>query len=90
MATAIYSLRLARGQSLRQLSADVGISYEAIRRIEGGRTNVRPSTRVALERVFGLPFEVLIAPVNTNSAPKDAAAAVTAATARKPRVHDES
>ena len=89
MTTAIRPLRLARGQSLRQLAADVGVSYETIRRIEHGRTGVHPSTRVALERTFGLPFEVLTAPINANGAPKDAAAKKPVTTAKSSQVHHE-
>jgi transcriptional regulator with XRE-family HTH domain len=81
MTTALHRLRLARGQSLRQLAADVGCSYETIRRIEHGcSTDARPSTRVALERVLGVPFDVLTAPLNTNGgAPRNAAASLTTA-----------
>jgi transcriptional regulator with XRE-family HTH domain len=68
MSTALYRLRLARGQSLRQLAADAGVSYETIRRVERGDVDVRPSTRVALERAVGVPFDVLAAPVNTGTA----------------------
>ncbi len=67
MTTALHRLRLARGQSLRQLAGDVGLSYQTLYRIERGEgPRPRPSTRVALERAFGLPFDVLVAPVNTN------------------------
>ena len=75
MTTALHRLRYARGQSLRELAAEVGCSYETIRRVENGTTTaVFPRTRVALEHALGVPFEVLIAPINANGdAPKDAA-----------------
>lgn len=68
MTTALRSVRLARGQSLRQLAADVGISYETLRRMEDGRTTQPyPSTRVALERALGVPVDVLLTPTNDNA-----------------------
>lgn len=67
MTTALYRLRLSRGQSLRQLANDVGVSYETIRRIEHGQGGVSPSTRLALERTFRLPYEVIAAPLNDHS-----------------------
>ena len=79
---ALYRLRLARGQSLRQLAADVGCSYETIRRLERGQASAFPRTRAALERVLGVPFHVLTAPLNTNGDARDAAA-TTATTAKK-------
>lgn len=81
--TALYRLRLSRGQSLRQLAADVGCSYETIRRIENGRAGVYPSTRAALERTFGLPFEVLTAPLNANGGATKDVAVTTGTTAKK-------
>jgi transcriptional regulator with XRE-family HTH domain len=83
MTTALYRLRLARGQSLRQLAADVGCSYETIRRLERGQASAFPRTRAALERALGVPFHVLTAPLNaTGDAPQDAAA-TTVTTAKK-------
>jgi len=71
--TALYRLRLARGQSLRQLAADVGCSYQTIFRVENGGA-VYPTTRLALVRELDVPWEEIIAPLeNANDAPKDAA-----------------
>lgn len=88
MTTALHSLRLARGQSLRQLAADVGCSYETIRRVENGRSiDPRPSTRAALERALGVPFNVLTLPVDASGdAPQDAAASTVTA-AEKSEAH---
>jgi transcriptional regulator with XRE-family HTH domain len=83
MTTALYRLRLARGQSLRQLGADAGCSYETIRRIEGGQRSVHPSTRKRLEDTLGVPFEVLTAPLNANGDARQDAAAVPAVTTAK-------
>ena len=85
MTTALHRLRLARGQSLRQLAADVGCSYETIRRVENGRAvDPRPSTRTALERALGVPFDVLNLSVDANGdASQEDAAAVTVTTAEK-------
>jgi transcriptional regulator with XRE-family HTH domain len=67
--TTMHRLRLARGQSLRQLARAIGgISHETVRRIEQGRTDVAERTRYAVEQHFGLPLETLTAPVNTNAA----------------------
>ena len=91
MTTALHRLRLTRGQTLRELAAEVGCSYETIRRIENGRTGVHPGTRYALEQTLGLPFEVLTASMNTNGgAPKDTAVKRPVTTAKLPQVHDES
>lgn len=65
MPTPLYNLRIARGQSLRQLQPLVGVSYETIRRLESGQqTAAKPSTRLKFERAFGVPFDVLIAPLD--------------------------
>lgn len=62
--TTMHRLRLARGQSLRQLAAAIGsLSYETVRRVELGRTNVGARTRYAIEQHFGLPLETLAAPL---------------------------
>jgi transcriptional regulator with XRE-family HTH domain len=93
MTTALYRLRMSRGLSLRQLAREVGCAHETLRRIEQCRAKEPwPRTRVALERYFGLPFDVLAMPTNANGdAPtRDAAAVTTIATARKPKVHDGS
>lgn len=85
MTTALNRLRLARGQSLRQLAADVGCSYETIRRLERGHTTEAfPSTRVALERVLGVPYEVLIAPLNDNGDARQNVAVTAVTTAKSP------
>jgi transcriptional regulator with XRE-family HTH domain len=69
MSTALHRLRLARGQSLRQLAADVGLSYQTLARIERGEAVCpHPRTRVVLEQAFELPFDVLTAPVNASGA----------------------
>jgi len=84
LTTALYYLRYARGQSLRELAAEVGCSYETIRRVENGRVAVQPRTRVALERTLGLPFAVLTAPLHENGdARKDAAVTAAVTTAEK-------
>jgi transcriptional regulator with XRE-family HTH domain len=70
--TALHRLRLRRGQTLRDLAADVGCSYQTIHRLEHGRAaTALPRTRAALERTLGLPFEVLVGPetgLNANEA----------------------
>jgi transcriptional regulator with XRE-family HTH domain len=74
MTTALHKLRLERGQTLRELALDVGVSRDTLHRIERGqRTHVRPSTRAKLARTFGMSFEELTAPATTNGVPQDAA-----------------
>ena len=84
MATALARLRDGRNQSLREMAADVGVSHETIRRVENGRTSVRPSVRRKLEGALGLPFDVLTASLHENGdARKDAAVRATMTTAER-------
>jgi len=83
MTTALARLRDGRNQSLREMAAEVGVSYETIRRVENGRTSVRPSVRRKLERALGLPFDVLTASVNENGDASLGDAAMAAMTTAK-------
>lgn len=85
MTTALHRLRMLRGQSLRQLAADVGVSYETVRRLEHGqRVGAHPSTRRKFEVTFGIPFDLLTRPEDDNGAASDENGAVnTLTTARQ-------
>ena len=66
--TMMHRLRLARGQTLRALAADVGCSYETIRLLESGaHTRTTPRVREGLERALGLPLEALLVPVDVTA-----------------------
>ena len=82
--TTMHRLRLARGQSLRQLARDIGgISHETVRRVELGRTSVDERTRYAIEQHFGLPLATLTAPLNTNGDARQDAAVTTVTAAKQ-------
>lgn len=66
MPTVLRRLRTQRGYSLRDLASEVGVSHVTIRNIEQG-AGCHPRTRVALERVMGVPFDVLRLPDTTNA-----------------------
>lgn len=67
MPTVLRRLRLQRGYSLRELAAEVGVSHVTIHNVEQG-CGCRPRTRVALERVMGVPYDVLT--LNDDDRPK--------------------
>jgi len=63
MTTLLRRMRLARGQSCRQLGEEAGVSHATIHRLETGFTKAgRPSTRARLAAVLGVPIEVLLMP----------------------------
>lgn len=63
MTTVLKRMRLARGQSCRQLGEEVGVSHATIHRLETGFTRGgRPETRARLAAVLGVPIEVLLMP----------------------------
>lgn len=69
MSTLLHRLRLERGYSTRALAAEVGVSGPTIHHIEHGRRPTpHPRTCAALERVMGLPLDVLLMPDTTNAA----------------------
>jgi transcriptional regulator with XRE-family HTH domain len=42
--TTMERLRYARGQSLREMARDLGVSHETVRQVEKGRTRLQPRT----------------------------------------------
>lgn len=93
MTTALRRLRLqTRCQSLRELAADVGVSYETVRRLERGETvGVHPRTRRKFQDALGLPFDMLMRPEDENgAAPEEDDAVNTGTTAKRSEVHDGS
>jgi transcriptional regulator with XRE-family HTH domain len=77
MTTHLRRERLARGLTLRELAFVLDCSHSAIFYLEkkGRATTPRPGLRLRLERYFGLPVEVLLAPDNENGpAPRSRAA----------------
>lgn len=90
MTTALHRLRMLRGQSLRQLAADVGCSYETVRRLENGG-DAHPSTRRQFEIAFGVPFDLLTRPEDENgAASNENGAADTLTTAEQSEVRNGS
>jgi transcriptional regulator with XRE-family HTH domain len=74
--TVLRRVRLAHGMTQRELASAVGASQPTIHRLERGlQRGARPRTVVRLERVLGVPLDVLLLPDHTNgAAPKDDAA----------------
>jgi transcriptional regulator with XRE-family HTH domain len=80
--TNLRALRLERGQSLRQLSIDLGVPFTTLSNWECGRTpNLHPASAKLLRDAFGRSVEWLLSP-----APKtDMSAPIGIGTLKPPR-----
>jgi len=52
----LRELRIAWGVTLMQLSREIGISYQALQKYEGGRTAITASRLMAIAEALGVPI----------------------------------
>lgn len=91
--TKFRRLRRERGLGQIELAALLGCSQPSVVNYDYGRNVPRnPQVRARMEALFGCSVRDLMEaderPVNANGDARKDAAAVTIATARKPKVHD--
>jgi transcriptional regulator with XRE-family HTH domain len=85
--TVLRRVRIARGLSTVELAAAADISRMTLWRLETGQqAGCHARTSYGLERILGVPFEVLILPDKKNAAdPKASGAGVLTTSATTPK-----